>query len=76
MGIDDPFAAYCLDQAVYRFGQGVEDAVHEAGQSTGKNDTTKKQQQRAQRKLESLLGITPKFADPTTLIAKKAKANG
>lgn len=74
MGITTAFDAFCLDQATFAFGTAVRDAISEASQSQGKQDTDKKRQQRAQRAFEKMLGIEPKFAAPPAPTKKKVDA--
>lgn len=61
MGIEDRYAAYCFDQAVYLFGSQLE---HELEGVEGKNkrEIERKQQQIFQR----VMGGPRKFRDPAS----------
>lgn len=61
---DDPLTAYCLDEAVWYFGNEVENRVRSASKSKGKSDTEKKQQARANNELRKCLGLGMKFRAP------------
>lgn len=63
LGLADAYTAYCFDQAVYRFGTGVEEAVEEAAKKKTKSDTDKARNMRAQQTMNRLLGLKPKFAE-------------
>lgn len=67
LGIDDPYEAYCLDEAVLSFGDGVR---AELDKVKGKN-----QEQKRMMALRRMLGMKQKFADPAGLIGKK-KSSG
>lgn len=68
MGIDDPYQAYCLDQAVGEFGSFVK---HELESVPGK--TAKAAQGARALRLKALLGDDPKarFAQP--VVTSKAE---
>lgn len=70
MFIDDPYTAYCLDEAVYYFGTEVEAQVEAAMKSTGKADNQKQREHRGRLAMSRLLGITAPFADPSALAKK------
>lgn len=64
LAIHDPYTAFCVDQAVFRFGTAVEDAVRDAGEPKSKRDTEKARKSRAMMAFNRMLGIKQKFADP------------
>lgn len=62
LGIDDPYEAYCLDEAVLAFGDGV---TAELDKVKGKN-----QAQKRMMTLRRLLGLKQKFADPAAMVGR------
>lgn len=61
--IENDYVAYCLDEAIWWFGNYVEDEVAKASKSRGKNDTERKQQMRANSKFRQILGQPMQFAE-------------
>lgn len=76
LAIDDPYAAYCLDEAVTTFCQGVEAKLEEVPTPKGKRGGERRQANQ-QRVLNKLLGVTPEetkpkqFKDPMELLKGK-----
>lgn len=63
--IKNEWLAYCLDESIWWFGKWVENEVKEAGKSTGKNDTEKRQTHRAEARFNAIMGLKPKFRNTT-----------
>lgn len=71
LGDIDNYTAFCFDQACFYFLATIMSEVEKAGASTGKGDTSKKQESRKQRTLDKMLGIQPKFLDPRGMKNRK-----
>jgi len=79
LGITNTYEAFCLDEAIWWFGNYVEKAVAKAAESTGKKDTDKKRAMRAEREFQKLLGLEPErsqFATAQPTITVKAGSDG
>lgn len=71
--INDPYVAWCVDEAVLEFGTAVEDAVQEEYENTKGSKALKNGA--AENALRRMLGVEEKFRDPIDFI-KKPKAKG
>lgn len=82
VGIDDPYIAFCLDQAVYTWGRYVDYELHEATHKTAgpksKPPTPAQQRSRHALAMKRLMGehksdeakAPGKFRDPAALVSK------
>jgi hypothetical protein len=78
MAIDDPYVAYCYDQAISYFGHHVESELDKLDKPKGKQAAEgKRLQRKREQKLDQLLGLDkqPKkagtqFADPAAMMTK------
>lgn len=61
--IENTYVAYCLDEAIWWFGNYVESEVKKASASKGKSDNEKKQKHRADLAFARIMGSKPKFAN-------------
>lgn len=65
--VEDPWAAYCLDRAVFAFGSSLQnelDSVHEKNDKDGKKTQRKRQQILHKWIPELKKASKPKFRDP------------
>lgn len=68
LDVQDPYAAFCLDSAIWEFGTYVESELESV---KGKNE--KQRQAGREARLKSLLSDSPdtkKFADPMAMLSK------
>lgn len=72
MGIGNAYEAYCFDEAVWRFGTGVQAEVDEAGKPKQKkvNKDEVRREALAQNAFRRLVGLPQKFRDITQAVKK------
>lgn len=61
VGVNGEYESYCFDQAVWHFGQGVQQRLEEARNSGSKNESQAFKESRVQNTFRQLMGLAPKF---------------
>lgn len=67
--IDDPYLAWCVDDAVYEFGTACEEAMESA--RGNKKGTAAQKNGAAENALRRMLGVRQKYRDITELVNKR-----